>query len=216
MSGRIRFGWVGLLTRILLLSGSFASVAGASLSLIPPPYDIPKWGVVALTLAGVLFVLLVVLEFNSYQPYRVFRQGNDRAIGRYMYKWIKRGGRVAVWSRDMSWANNERMYDLLEEKAGAGNLILCISQPICLSQKLSAAGAEVYVYGDWLTQGISRFTIANFERDGSSVAVGRAVRHSHVIEEFQEGHHPAYHIAADLVKLVRALHVPGKNAGLSP
>ena len=71
--------------------------------------------------------------------------------------------------------------------------------------ELAAAGAEVCVYGTNLLESpASRFTIIFFGRDGARVAVGRAVGDTHVIDEFNSGSHPAFHLAADLVALVRA------------
>lgn len=205
MSARMRFGWVGVLTRILVLLGSLASVAGAWLSLVNKPDQLSTPVVFGLALAGAFAVTLVFLEIRAYKPYRVFRHGKSKAINRYMYKWIDCGGRVAVWTRDMTWANTPKMKGLLKTKASNNELVLCIAKPTALTDQLSDAGAEVRFYGQHLNPAISRFTITNYEKDGSSVAVGRAVGRSHVIEEFEKGHHPAYHIAEDLVNLLRAI-----------
>jgi hypothetical protein len=123
-----------------------------------------------------------------------------------MHEWIEHGGRVAIWTRDMSWAQNPETRRLLTEKARRNELILCLPELNELASELTRAGAEVCAYGASLLESpSSRFTIAFLGRDGSRVAVGRAQGDAHVIDEFSVGGHPAFHLAADLVTLVRAL-----------
>src|SRR5206468_672153 len=49
-------------------------------------------------------------------------------IKRYMLNWIEHGGRVAIWTRDMSWAQNPETRRLLTEKARRNELILCLPE----------------------------------------------------------------------------------------
>ena len=129
-----------------------------------------------------------------------------------MHDWIEHGGRVAIWTRDMSWAQNPETRRLLAEKARRNELILCLPELNELATELAAAGAEVCAYGaGHLESPASRFTIAFFGRDGSRVAVGRAEGDTHVIDEFSAGGHPAFHLAEDLITLVRSLQ--GRQAG---
>ena len=129
-----------------------------------------------------------------------------------MHDWIEHGGRVAIWTRDMSWAQNPETRRLLAEKARRNELILCLPELNELATELAAAGAEVCAYGARrLESPASRFTIALFGRDGSRVAVGRAEGDTHVIDEFSAGGHPAFHLADDLITLVRSLQ--GRRAG---
>jgi len=124
-----------------------------------------------------------------------------------MHDWIQHGGRVAIWTRDMSWAQNAQTRRLLREKAERTELILCLPEPNELARELSAAGAEICAYGaQHLESPASRFTIAFFGRAGSRVAVGHAAGDAHVIDEFDAGDYPAFYLAEDLVALVRARH----------
>ena len=129
-----------------------------------------------------------------------------------MYKWIKNGGRVAIWTRDMSWAKDGKIRSLLRTKSGDGELVVCISKPTDLTAELGSLGAEIYFYGDHMQTPESRFTIANFRVAGSSVAVGRPDGRWHIIEEFQAGHHPAFHMAFDLVRTVMNLNQNGESS----
>jgi hypothetical protein len=99
-----------------------------------------------------------------------------------MHDWIEHGGRVAIWTRDMSWAHNDDTRGLLREKAARGELILCLPEQNALATELGAAGAEICAYGaNRLESPASRFTIIFFA-----------------------GSHPAFYLAEDLIALVRA------------
>lgn len=203
---RFQFGLAGVVTRVLVLLASFASIITLVLDLIP----MPSPGLIALLgVAGVIVVFIVVNDFIGHTPYHVFRRGDAKGIGKYMYKWIKNGGRVAIWTRDMSWANDDEIRSLLRTKSKTRELVVCISKPTDLTEELGSLGAEIYFYGDHMQEPESRFTIANFRVGGSSVAVGRPAGRWHVIEEFQAGHHPASHMASDLVNTVMALKQNG-------
>jgi hypothetical protein len=186
---------------------SFASMAGLLVAFLPSLKDLPSWAVAVLVVAVVAFIALVVLEFTDRRGRRVYAKDDTQGIKRYMHSWIEHGGRVAIWTRDMSWAQNPETQKLLTEKARRGELILCLAEINALARDLSAAGAEVCAYGTRLLEApASRFTIVFFGRDGSRVAVGRAEGDTHVIDEFSAGDHPAFHLAADLVTLARALY----------
>ena len=194
-----------LIRRLFLLFTSFTSIGTMPISLGPTPMTLPWWGIALLVVAMIFFVVLVVFEFHDHKHHHVFAKTDTEGINRYMHHWIKYGSRVAIWTRDMSWANSEPTKKLLMNKAQCGELILCMPSPTELTEELTKNGAEGCYYGtDRHETPASRFTITNFGRDGSAVAVGRTVGGTHVIEEFNAGDHPAYYIAADLVALVRS------------
>jgi hypothetical protein len=106
----------------------------------------------------------------------------------------------------MSWAQNPQTGKLLNEKARRNELILCLPELTELATELSRAGAEVCAYGaKHLESPASRFTIAFLGRDGSRVAVGRADRDTHEIDEF-DADSPVFYLAEDLITLVRSVH----------
>lgn len=190
---------------VLFLLGTACSVIAVLATFLPDIEEIPWWGIAFLALAAFLAATLAFLEMRERPKQRIFRKDDTAGVLKYMHEWIKHGGRVAIWSRDMSWANNEETKQLLEFKAQRHELLLFLPSAIPLSQQLKTSGAEVTYYGTTrLETPASRFTITHYGRDGSSLAVGRARGDSHVIEEFHASDHPAYHIAADLVALARS------------
>lgn len=198
--------WGDLVRKLVALIASFASMAGLLVAFLPSLKDLPSWAVALLVVAIIAFIALVVLEFTDRRGRRVYAKDDTYGIKQYMHSWIEHGGRVAIWTRDMSWAQNPETRQLLAEKARRSELILCLPEINAFARELSKAGAEVCAYGTSLLEApASRFTIVFFGRDGSRVAVGRAEGDTHVIDEFSAGDHPAFHLAADLVTLARAL-----------
>jgi hypothetical protein len=204
--------WGEMVRKLVALVASFASMAGLLIAFLPSPGDLPWWAVALLVSATSFFVVLVVLEFLDRRGHRVYTRTDTEGIQRYMHEWIEHGGRVAIWTRDMTWAQNAESRRLLIEKARRNELILCLPELNELATELEAAGSEVCAYGaKHLESPASRFTIALFGRDGSRVAVGRAEGDTHVIDEFSRGSHPAFHLAEDLITLVRSL--PRRRTG---
>ncbi len=196
--------WGRLAGRLLALAASFASLIGLILQYIPPQERLPWWAIALEISAGFFFLLLVALEFQAGRRMHVLKNADAEGIRSYMHNWIRYGGRVAIWTRDMSWAENANTRALLVEKAKKKELIVCLPENIELTRELSRHGAEVLAYGKSLEAPASRFTITFFGRAGSQVAVGHAVHDNHVIEEFSSGSHPAFYIAEDLINLVRS------------
>ena len=73
-----------------------------------------------------VFLVLVVLELLSRRGRSVYAKNDAEGIKRYMHQWITHGGRVAIWTRDMSWAQNAETRRVLKEKARRNELILCL------------------------------------------------------------------------------------------
>lgn len=196
-----------LIRKLIALVASFASIMGLLVAFLPPFKELPWWAVALLFMAAVFFLILVLLEFFDAGGHHVYSKEDADGIRRYMHGWIEHGGRVAIWTRDMSWAENQETCKLLTQKARRNELILCLPEMNPLATQLMNAGAEVCAYGVSLLESpASRFTIVFLGRDGSRVAVGRAEGNSHVIDEFSASDHPAFHIAADLVSIVRSLN----------
>jgi hypothetical protein len=213
--GSMRTWWKSrgeFVLKLIFLFASFASMAGLLIGLLPSPRELPRWAVALLVVATLCFLMVVFLEFLDRRGRRVYTKTDTEGIKKYMHDWIEHGGRVAIWTRDMSWAQNPETRKLLVHKAERNELILCVPVVKELAMELAKAGAEVCAYGgQHLDAPASRFTITFFGTGGARVAVGRAEGDSHVIEEFSAGSHPAFHLAEDLITLVRSLKA--KQAG---
>lgn len=186
--------------------GSFASVLGVIIPSISSSQDIFGWKLVPIVATVILFLLMVVaaiIVLKSDIPTRRYRFDDKKSIRNYLFNWIKSGGRVVIWTRDMSWVDDEEMTQMLRSKAQAHELILCLPREIEKSDDLKKHGAEVFAYGT-LDAPESRFTIVNYGQVGSRVAIGRRRDNLHIIQEFSGAdEHPAFHMARDLVMLVQ-------------
>ena len=108
--------WGGLAQRLLALVGSVASVVGLLIAFLPE--KLPWWAIVSLVFGAGCVIVLVVLDVSASRGRRVFAKGDIGNIREYMHEWIDQGGRVAVWTRDMSWAQNVITGPLIDDFMG--------------------------------------------------------------------------------------------------
>ncbi|MDW7730550.1 MAG: hypothetical protein SCJ94_11190 [Bacillota bacterium] len=167
---------------------------------IPDISQLNIWSYIILFLATILFVYLIINDILENARVSVYKINDNNSINQYMFKLISEGGRVAIWTRDMSWAENLDTIELLTSKARRNELIICTSRRFSIMSQLISAGAEVYLYDrlDFVPR--SRFTIVQFGREGSRVAIGSREGSYHVIKEFASGEHPIFTVTEDLIK----------------
>ena len=114
--------WGELVGKLVALVASFASMAGLLVVFLPSPKDLPSWAVALLVLAAFFFVVLVVFEFHDRRGPRVYAKADAEGIKRYMHAWIEHSGRVAIWTRDMSWVQNRETRSQPRHVAGGAYL----------------------------------------------------------------------------------------------
>ncbi|ARD47797.1 hypothetical protein [Sporosarcina sp. P33] len=120
-----------------------------------------------------------------------------------MLQWISKGGRVTIFTRDMSWANKDKeIKELLFKKAINNELIIIIASNIGLTKKLENDGATIYTYEELGYTPNSRFTIVRTDRIDSKVAIGKERNGKHFIEEFDSSDGYPFHIANDLTNFL--------------
>jgi len=129
------------------------------------------------------------------------------AIRTSILRFLSQGQHAVIFTRDLSWANDE-VVQALTQKASAGELTLCLPQPIALSKTLVDAGATAYYYGDLVTDaesfdGIPRFTLVRPNTGDSELAFGRRRGDMHYIHYSRDSADPALNLARDLFTLVR-------------
>ncbi len=186
--------------------GTWIGIAASLASLIyvfrqpGQPVSAVQGGVIGVVV--VLLVLLIIFDIRSHfrsRP-RTFKSKED--INNYMYNWISKSGRVAIFTRDMSWAYENRIRELLHRKAENDELSICLPQHIPLTEELEQAGAQILSYEHLNYVPQSRFTIINKDRMDAYVAVGRWINDRLVIEELALGQHPVFSVANDLVEII--------------
>jgi hypothetical protein len=166
----------------------------------------PDWHNVAIVLGVLIYIAFVIWEIVEHyrlSPTRIPLE-QPKKIKAYMRRWLTSGGRAVIFTRDMSWADEQDVRNILFEKARRGELIICIQDMIQLATDLQQAGAQILPYVELGHVPRSRYTIIDFEKDGARVAVGGAVGKYHVIQEYRNGEHPFFSVAEDLVKILIA------------
>src|SRR5436853_7701452 len=109
---RIIFTWLG----------TAASIIGLVFAAQPGALQHEGWLVTVSTVI-LLGALWDVWEHAKTRPKRF---DSADTIKKYMNDWIHSGGRVVVFTRDMTWVDSEDMKGLLREKARAHELTICL------------------------------------------------------------------------------------------
>ena len=207
-----------LLQMVLLAVAAF----GTLLQVLEIANPRVRWSLVAGLLALVLLVLwFEAWRYRSGQPRRFYKTAK---INRFMRDWIASEGRVVIFSRDLSWAAQDyyvsswerlkdavrsrqrpTIRDLLRDKAGNRELMVCVPRRIAITDALVSEGAEVVTYEELALTPQSRFTLIRHGRGDAEIAIGRMADGVHLIERFSPGEHPAFWMATDLLALVEAV-----------
>ena len=191
--------------RLLLISGTVASIVALLLNLDPKPdewsgFEVSLGVLAVVGLAGLAFVETRDVLAKTPRSYK-----GDQEIRDYLYSWIGTGGRVVIFTRDMTWVSDDRMVRLLSAKAEASELTICMPEATSLTNNLAERGAQIVTYSELDFVPRSRFTIVRSGRADAEVAIGRTIDGLHTIEEFRVGEHPAFALAEDLVELARRI-----------
>lgn len=154
-------------------------------------------------LALVSFLVAIIFEYKLRPQDKGIYCKSEKEINNYMYNWIKNGGRVTIFTRDMSWAQkNPTIENMLHKKAKDDELSIILSEKNEFINGIEKSGAKIYTYGDLGYTPTSRFTIVKTDRIGSKVAIGSENEGEHYIEEFSSSNGYPFHIANDLSKFL--------------
>ena len=134
---------------LLTITGAFASVLGLIVPVLISTDNIEWWMIALGTVFVVTFLVLIMFAFKSETTTRIYQLEDHQGIRDYMFRWIKNGGRVVIWTHDMSWVNDREMSQMLRAKAESRELIICLPEKVDKTDYLEKRGAEVIAYGTW-------------------------------------------------------------------
>ncbi|GAA5102520.1 hypothetical protein GCM10023210_43580 [Chryseobacterium ginsengisoli] len=162
------------------------------------------------TLLQKVFLGIIIIVCISYIIYELCsspkKYKNEDEINKYMRDWVKKTGRTVIFTRDMSWANNQQIQNDLINKARSNDLIICLPKITSFTQRLKNEGAEIYTYDTLNFTPKSRFTFINYGSNSSKVAIGRKDdKHNHIITEYTTKDTIEYFLAEDLVNIIKNL-----------
>jgi hypothetical protein len=170
--------------------------------------DDPSWlPAVLITVVLLAAAVVVTLDIRSWLADQPNTFSSDEEIRDFMFDWISQDGRVSIFTRDMSWAQQEgRIGELLTAKAEHGELTICLPRRIPLTDHLETHGAHVYIYRELDYAPVSRFTVVRAGRDDAEVAIGRRLHGVHTISTYSRGTHSAFALAEDLLAIVERIN----------
>ena len=192
--------------KIISLISAFASILGFLIPYFSTNENSSKttaFQFICLLVFLIASIVAIVIELiNKPKTYE-----NENKIGEYMLNWISKTGRTVIFTRDMSWAKTIDIKNKLTDKARAKELILCMPLKTEYAAVLENEGAEVYEYSSLDYTPESRFTIVHYGRSDAKLAIGRtAADGKHYITEFENGLHPQFHLAEDLVNILKKIN----------
>jgi hypothetical protein len=200
-----------ILPRISLWISSLASVVSLILTIATMKMSLPLLYTVIIAGLVIFFFVSLFLDYRDFsrQKPRTFKP-ESYEIKNYLLNWISKGGHAVVFTRDMSWANDDRIKNMLLTKARNSELSVILPKQMALTEELERSGAQIISYESLNYTPQSRFTLINKGRMDSQVAFGRRIKDQHVIEEFANGEHPVFALANDLVEILN--HIQKKSS----
>jgi hypothetical protein len=180
-----------------------ASVFGLLYTVRPTGNPLTGTQGAALALLGSMFVLAAYSDIRDHLRRRPKRYKTDAEIKAYMFRWISKGGRSVIFTRDHTWARSPEIKELLFAKARRSELAICLPSDTELTSALRSVGAEIIAYPHLEYTPGARFTIINDGRIAdAAVAIGRQVDGVQLIEEFSAGD-AVFAVPKDLVEVLR-------------
>src|SRR4051794_14322027 len=123
-----------MIVRLLSILGSSASLIGLVFVFHPNGQGFTATEGVLLGIGIVLTVLAVVLEIKDFVASRPKVLKTKQQIRDYMFHWIDNGGKVCIFSNDLSWIEDDEMVSMLKRKAGKDELQICVPAMIPIAE----------------------------------------------------------------------------------
>ena len=189
-------GWPSFIELIGLISGSIGILQ-------------MKSNLLSFLFLSIILISVVVVGFRFYKIWESINLNaypTKESINHFMYRWLKDNGQSVVLSRDMSWASEKKITEMLKEKAKKNELTLILSFQNNLSKELEKLGAVIIEYGylDFIPE--TRFTIVDYGSLRSKVAIGQKDEMEiHRINKYIQSDIPVYYLVNDLIKLVQGI-----------
>lgn len=203
---------IKIISIVIIQIASYASILGLYYSVASQEAERLYWHKILLIIIFIFTVITIFHDVKSFLRARPRRYKDDRKIVQFMETWVKNAGRVVIFSRDMTWASEKNVKAILEEKSKRGELTICLEKSTEITDYLEPFGANIITYKELGHVPKSRFTIVDFDRHGSRVAIGAKINGTHVIQEFENGPDILFAITEDLVKLLIGFQEYKNNA----
>ncbi|MEL7569169.1 MAG: hypothetical protein AAGU14_01270 [Eubacteriaceae bacterium] len=160
--------------------GSFASII--ALFLTQTPWTI--WSIATFFIGLIFMIIWFLKDIKDYNDKKPIIYEKQEDIEKYMLNWINTGGQVVVYSRNLSWVNDE-IKEMMFKKGS--ELTIFAQNTSKLIEELIDKNVNVYLYGCTEYEPISRFTIIRANRTDKQIAIAnvekRKQKEKHYIYE---------------------------------
>lgn len=167
------------------------------------------WHFLVLAILVVLAVFAIrqdYIECFADLPRLCVRYNDQEAINSYMYTMLSEGGRVAIFSRDLTWVReSELITALLKQKAANDEVTIFMPKENQIAGAIKAAGAKIVTYQPLHYDPTTRFTIRFHSSSGSRVAIGSRHGEYHVVREYDKDELP-FELAEDITNIIEKVH----------
>lgn len=186
---------IRILTNILSIGGIIFSTNWQTIS--------QAWciGEIILISALIVWLFFELITFVKNMPKKFESPGSE--INAYMYKLVNNNQNTAIFTRDLSWAQDIKVKDMLIAKAQKNNLVIYIPSNNAISDELQAAGAKIYTYASCGYTPKSRFTIVNFGTAHPHIAVTEYGKNTLLVREYTTSNNdPVQYVISDLLSIL--------------
>ena len=166
------------------------------------------WRILVLIVCGVIALACMFFDVKEYIRNRPLVFHSQEAINAYMKNWISTSGEVVVYSRDLSWVNDEIKGIML----GKGkDLTIFVHQSTLLTDSLQQAGVHIYLYENIPYQPVSRFTIIRANKNNRQIAIANPqnsrgkLNHEIYESSDKKGDKFLLDLSADVVNLTKCI-----------
>ncbi|MBY5572206.1 hypothetical protein HFO55_34490 [Rhizobium leguminosarum] len=173
-----------LFIRLVSVAATYASFYSLYFTFRPISQIDGIWETSLLCLTILLCCITIFVDARAYliQRPKAYKKPSD--VNAYMRSWLSARGRALVFSRDLSWAENDHATkQLMITKSKQRELIVVAEHKAPFTDKLRSSGAKVIYYEGIGYVPKSRFTITDFGKSDARVAIGGKINGVHIIEE---------------------------------
>lgn len=161
-------------------------------------------------LKGILVALATLLcgvygfiHIREYHLQNRFVFSNQDDANKYLADWIGNNtGHVIIYTNDMSWADSDKLRDILKCKAEDRNLTMCLRRTTDMAETLRTKGAELFIL-DGTPELKARFIIVDAKSNNAKVSVYTTDgQRRYVNKQYDTEHDPLVReVFLDLAKL---------------
>lgn len=169
----------------------------------------------AISIAVVAVAAAVGLIFN--RETKICK--NEKEINDFMKHWIQTDGVVKVFSRDLSWVDDD-MLGIIRKKGGDLYFYVQSKNRAVEAIRQVNPGCRIYYYGDYGFEPISRYTVIHANRDTRQIAVAlqekkgfKNMRHEIYISEDSAYDKKMLGLAMDLMSCIECMEAKSEKNG---